>query len=282
MRKKQILIHSFLYLFLCSSAFAQSPIVEALGGAGGAGLPTEAVFTNPAGVGLLGGSGSFFYYTKPSIEAFNSGGRGYAIGAYDGGGPMAKAAFATVSRSRARIGAGGQQVYDDRTEYRLATGVPLWSGLVGGFSARYVLRRDGGPQQKIFTGDLGALYPLFQDILMGVTYENALNKDEGSPTALGGGLFYKLGESVSLFGDGKRFMKGAIKGQRGWSLGAQVGFAGDFSLRVGRFHEAYRRIKGWSWGLGWGGPRAGFHYAMRFAGEMPKEKDHHIGMSVAF
>lgn len=265
-----------------TSSWAQSPIVEALGGAGRAGLPTEAVFTNPALLGLLNSSGTFIYYTKPSIEAFNSGGKGYAIGAYDGGNPSAKGAFATVSRSRARIGAGGQQVYDDRTEYRLASGFPLWSGLVGGFSVRYVLRRDGGPLQKIFTGDLGALYPIFKDILLGMTYENALNKDEGAPTAIGAGAFYALGDSVSLFGDGKRFMKGLIKGQRGWNLGAQVNFAGDFSVRVGRFHEAQRRIKGWSWGLGWGGPRAGFHYAMRFAGEVPKEKDHHFGMNVAF
>lgn len=281
MRKKQIL-SPFLLIFMSYSASAQSPVVEGLGGAGRAGLPNEAMFTNPASLAMLADSGSFLYYTKPSINVWNAGGRGYAVGAYDGGSPAAKAGFATIRRSRARIGVDGRQVYDDRTEYRLATGTALWSGLMGGLQARYILKKDGGPQQKIFTGDVGALYPIFQDILLGLTYENALNKNEGEPTAMGAGAFYKLGDSISLFGDGKRFMKGAVKGQRGWSLGGQINFAGDFSLRAGRFQEPLRRIKGWSWGLGWGGPRAGFHYAMRLAGDLPREKDHIFGMNLSF
>jgi hypothetical protein len=84
-----------------------------------------------------------------------------------------------------------------------------------------------------------------------------------------------------LYGDGTRIMKGALKGQRGWALGGELSFAGDFRLRAGRFQDGLRRRKGWSIGGSWVGPRASFDYAMRTSGSNPKERDHILGMTVA-
>jgi hypothetical protein len=271
-------------LLLLSPEFATavSPTVQALGGAGRGGIPTEALYTNPAALALLKQSGSFFHYTKPNIPQWNAGGRAYAVGAYDGGAGAVNGGFVLTRVSRARIGAAGQQVYEDKTDYRFAVGAPLWAGLLAGAQARYTIRRDGGPEQKLFTGDLGLIYPVYKDLLAGFTYENVLNKQEEYPATAGLGAFYSLGSGIRVYGDGYRMMKGPRKGDRGWALGVELGLAGDFSLRTGRFQEALRRLKGWSIGLGWGGPRASFNYSLRMAGSGPKEKDHTAGMSIAF
>jgi len=76
-------------------------------------------------------------------------------------------------------------------------------------------------------------------------------------------------------------MKGTMKGNRGWAVGAETALGDSFRLRTGRFQESVRRMKGWSVGLSWKGPRASFDYAMRTTGQGPKERDHILGMTVA-
>ena len=104
---------------------------------------------------------------------------------------------------------------------------------------------------------------------------------ENPPTAAAG-LLYALGYGINLYGDGLRVMKGPHKGDRGWALGGELSFATDFRLRAGRFQDTYRRRRGWSAGLSWNGPRTSFDYAMRTSGDSPKERDHILGMTVAF
>jgi hypothetical protein len=273
-----------LALFFSTVSFASggSPVVQGLGGAGRAGVPGEAIFTNPAAVGLLTKSGSFFYYTKPNIADWNAGGRGYAIGAYDGQNETVRGSFGAVRSSRAIIARNGTQGYEDRSEYRFALGRPLWANVAGGLQARYVTRRVGLSEEKFFDGDLGAIFPVYAGLLGGFVYENALNKTGERPPTAAAGVVYGLGYGIQAYGDGYRAMKGPEKGQRGWALGAEVGLAGDFKLRGGRFQDGYRRLKGWSAGLTWAGPRASFDYAMRTAGNGPSERDHIFGMTIAF
>ena len=264
------------------SAIGDSPVVQGLGGAGRAGVPSEAIFTNPAAVGLLTTSGSFIYYTKPTIAEWNAGGRGYAIGAYDGQNESVRGSFAVVRSSRAIIGRSGTQSYEDRSDYRFALGRSLWASVIGGLQVRYVTRRAGADEVKFFDGDIGAIFPVYAGLVGGVVYENALNKPGERPTTAAAGLMYGLGYGIQAFADGYRAMKGPEKGQRGWAIGAEMTLAGDFKLRGGRFQDGYRRLKGWSGGITWAGPRASFDYAMRTTGDSPRERDHIFGMTVAF
>lgn len=278
--KKTILC--ILGLSFSWSTWASSPTVDALGGAGRGGIPTEALFTNPAALAMLTQSGSFLNFTKPRIQQWDAGGRAYSIGAFDGENPVAKGGFATLRSSRARIGVNGAQAYEDRTEYRLGFAGNIMGGLLVGAMPRYVIRRDGGPEQKIFTGDFGAIYPIYKDLFLGFTYENALNKPEELPTTMGLGAAYSLGSGIKVYGDGYRFAKGPRAGDKGWALGGELGFAGDFVLRYGRFLEGWKRLRGWSAGLGWNGPRTSFFYSLRMAGQGPKEKDHSFGITLVF
>lgn len=265
-----------------SFANADSPVVQGLGGAGRAGVPNEALFTNPASVALLTTSGSFFIYTKPNIPEWEAGGRAYAIGAYDGGNESARGSFGMLRSSRARIGRDGRQSYEDRSEYRFTVGTKLWANVSGGAQVRYVTRRVGATEEKFFNGDIGAIFPVYMGLIGGLTYEDALNKAGEPPARVGAGLTYALGYGLQVYGDGYRFMKGVEKGQRGWALGAEFGLAGDFKIRAGRFQDGFRRLRGWSAGLSWTGPRASFDYALRTTGSGPKEKDHIFGMTIAF
>lgn len=282
MTRNVILLLAVIFFIPASSfATADSPVVQGLGGAGRAGVPTEALFTNPASVALLTQSGSYFIYQKPSIPEWNAGGRGYVIGAYDGQNQAAKGSFGYVRTSRARIDRLGNQGYEDRSEYRFALGTLVSGNIAGGLQARYVTRRIAGQAQKFFDGDLGTIFPIYAGLVGGLTYENALNKAGERPTSMGAGLTYGLGYGIQAYGDGYRFMKGQEKGQQGWAVGAEVAVAGDFKLRGGRFQDGYRRLKGWSAGISWAGPRASFDYAMRTTGGGPKERDHIFGMTVA-
>ena len=273
---------AFFLLPASSFATADSPVVQGLGGAGRAGLPNEALYSNPAAVGLLNQSYSFLMYEKPRIPEWNAGGRAYAIGAYDGTNEAVKGAFGYLRTSMARVDAAGRQGYVDRSEYRLALGRPVWSGVIAGLQARYVTRRTGPDGRSFFDGNLGAIFPVYSGFIGGVTYENAMNEEADRLPTAGVGVTYGFASSgIQLYGDGTRIMKGALKGQRGWALGGEISLAGDFRLRAGRFQDGQRRRKGWSIGASWAGPRASFDYAMRTSGSDPKERDHIFGMTVA-
>jgi hypothetical protein len=265
-----------------SFATADSPVVQGLGGAGRAGVPGEALFSNPASAALLTQSAAFLYFQKPRISDWNAGGRGYAVGVYDGQNPAAKGALGFVRTSRARIDRQGNQTFEDRSDYRFTIASSVWSNVMGGLQTRYVTRRSGAESRRFFNTDLGTIFPVYTDLMAGVTYENAFHKEEETPPTVGVGLSYSLGFGIRLLGDGYRLMKGEHKGERGWAAGGELSLASDFKVRFGRFQEAYRRLKGWSLGASWVGPRASFDYAMRTTGSGPQERDHMLGMVVAF
>jgi hypothetical protein len=281
MTRNVILLLLGVFLPASSFATADSPVVQGLGGGGRAGIPSEALFSNPAAVGLLSQSYSFLMYEKPKIPEWNAGGRAYSVGAYDGTNEAVRGAFGYLRTSRARVDAAGQQGYEDRSEYRLALGRPVWSSVVMGLQARYVTKRTGPEETSFFDGSVGAIFPVYAGFTGGLTYENFMNKEAERPPTVGAGLTYNLGYGLQAYGDGTRIMKGPSSGQRGWSLGAEFALAGDFRLRGGKFQDGYRRRKGWSVGISWAGPRASFDYAMRTSGADPKERDHIFGMTVA-
>lgn len=269
-------------LLLPAAGFAagESPVTQGLGGAGRAGLPREASFSNPASAALLTGASSYFFYQKPSVPDWDAGGRVIGMGASDGETSALKGAFSYLRTSRARMD-GLRQAYEDRKEYRFTAGLPLSQQVMGGLQARYVTRRIAGGEEKFFDGDVGAIFPVYAGLSGGLTYENVLKKEgERAPTA-GVGVGYLLA-GIQLYLDGYRQMSGPMKGERGWAAAADMSLFGDFRVRAGRFQDGYRRIKGWSTGASWAGPRASFDYGLRITGSGPKEVDHTLGMSVGF
>jgi hypothetical protein len=261
-------------------ATAISPVVQGLGGAGRAGVAKESAFTNPASAALLKDASAFLFYNKPRVSAFNSGGRGYSVGASDGGTAI-KGSFAYVSSSMARIGRDREQVYEDRSEFRFASGFSLGGNVAGGISTRYVNRRTDGEGRKFFQGDLGLLFPLFGGITGGLTYENVFNQEDDRPSTFGAGLQYIIGGGLRVFADGTKIMKGTRKASTGWAIAGDLTLGTNYAVRVGRFEDAYRNIKGWSFGAAWTGPRMTIDYALRLAGDNPKEQDHILGFTVS-
>ncbi len=262
-------------------ATADSPVVQSLGGAGRAGLPREALFTNPATVAEVNGSFGFLHYSMPKIDDFNAGGRAYNVGIYDGGNTHWKGGFGYSRVAKSKIARGGRQTYEDRSEFRFATGHAIAGNILGGLQTRYVKKHSNPETSRYFEGTLGILFPLYSDLRGGLTWENVFGKEDELPSTVGLGAVYGLGYGIMAYADGYRLMGGSREGERGWALGGQLGLTGDFFVRAGLFEEAYRNLKGWALGLSWAGPRASFDYAMRVAGKGPKEKEHIFGLTLA-
>ncbi len=268
-------------LFLCSIslATADSPVVQGLAGAGRSGIPTEAVFSNPAAVWLLDKSYSFFHYTKPSIVESKEGGRALSSGVYDGENANVKGGVAYTRSARQRVTAGGR-AYEDFSEIRLTSGMPISGQVLGGINVRYVTSRNTGTQQKFFQGDLGIIFPVFTDMRAGLTYENVLDKPGDKPGVIGAGLRYGFSKDMAAIAEMGQMVRGPNKGKKGWSIAAEVSAVPDFVVRAGRFLDANNRYKGWSVGASWQGPRASIDYAMRTTKGSPHERDHVFGITI--
>ncbi len=231
---------------------------------------------------MLDTSSAFLIYTKPRIKDWDAGGRGWSVGAYDGQNPVVKGGFGYVRSARATITTGGQQGYEDRSEFRTTLGKAITPSIAVGLQGRYVTKRIGPTESKFLQGDIGTIFPVFAGLRGGVTYENILFKEEELPPTLGGGLVYAFGSGITIMADGYHLMKGQRKGDRGWAAGGEISLAADFVLRAGRFQEGVRRLKGWSAGLSWNGPRASLDYSMKTTGSGPKERDHIFGLNLLF
>lgn len=265
-------------------ATADSPLLQGLGGSGRAGIAKESLFSNPAGAAFITDSSGFVHYTKPKIPELNAGGRGYAVGAYDGAQGDWKGAFAYVRSSRALM-VNGVQGYEDKSDFRFTMARPIGGSILAGAQVRYVklIAPAGRSETKYFEGDVGVILPLFNDIRLGVTYENIGPLKTGQrPGTVGGGVQYLVGGGLEAFADGTRQMSGPRKGDRGWSAGLQLPLVAGFVGRGGKFQDGFRRLRGWSMGLGWNGPRTSFDYALRTTGTKKREKDQVFGMNVVF
>lgn len=262
-------------------AEADSPVIQGLGGAGRGGVARESLFSNPAAAAMLTNSSSFLIYEKPRIPALNAGGRYFAIGAYDGENEVAKGAAGYIRSAKARL-ENGQQVYEDRSEYRLSAARAWTDSVLAGVAMRYITKRVGVSESKFFQGDLGTIFPLYGSIRGGLTYENIIEKIGEAPPAVGAGLQGALGDGMQLFVDAARLTKGESKGKTSWALATELTMGGDFFLRLGRYSDAYRKLKGWSAGLSWVGPRITIDYAMKKSSGVPMERAHIFGLSVLF
>ncbi|MGZ3692800.1 MAG: hypothetical protein ACXWQO_01025 [Bdellovibrionota bacterium] len=281
---RNVLILLALGLFLHNSqsfATADSAVLQGFGGAGRAGIPKESLFSNPAGAAMLTDSTSFLNFVKPNIPDFNAGGRAYNVGIYDGGQPDWKGGFAYTRSARAVLKDGAQD-YDDRSELRFTIARPVTDSILMGAQVRYTKVKIRGDETKFFQGDVGAILPLSPELRAGITYENISRRPGELPPTLGAGIHYLLGLGLETYLDATRQMGGLHAGDKGWNAGAQVPLPGGLVGRAGKFQDGVRRLKGWTVGGGWGGPRISVDYAMRTAGTKNRERDHLFGMNISF
>ncbi|HEY8279991.1 MAG TPA: hypothetical protein VIH99_10220 [Bdellovibrionota bacterium] len=282
MTRNAFLLFVLAGLFLGGSisfATVDSPMVQGMGGANRFGVPREGLFANPASLAYLDSAFGFFHYQMPKIPDFNSKGRAFSVGLYDGGTNI-KGAFGYSRVAKARI-SNNRQSYIDRSEFRFGSAHSITGNVMGGMAFRWIKNHNEPNYERFLEGDLGALFPLFADIRGGLTLENVFSREGDSPRTLGGGAVYAFGSGFQLMADGYRIMTGVKEGERGWVLAGDVALAGDFSVRAGLFEEAYTALKGWSWGVSWAGPRASFDYAMKTMGKGPTERSHTLGMTLA-
>src|SRR3989338_11069990 len=130
-----------------SFAIVNSPVVQSLAGGGRAGVPREALFSNPASVVRIDNSFGFIHYSLPKIPDLNAGGRSYSVGIYDGGSKHWKGGFSYSRVSKAVIGQRQQQGYDDRSEIRFVTGHAITGNIMGGLQTRYI-KKHSGPESS--------------------------------------------------------------------------------------------------------------------------------------
>ncbi len=272
-----LLLLLLLPLFpLCTRA--NQPVHDGFSGAGRAGILREAVFTNPAALALLTGSYGFGYFTKTRLVNLDSGGRDLTVGAMDGDNEYAKAAFAYEREARAGINAAGAS-YFDRTQMRLGIGRMLTPSLGAGITGKYIVRRNGAAETKKMDGDAGVFYPVMNDMMLGLTYENFVNVETENPTVIGAGVKYNVIPALGLFADAARITKGNNKGKYSWSTAFEVSMMGDLFLRAGLFKDFVNGTKGKSIGLTWAGPRTSFDYSMHLIQTGVREKSQTLGVT---
>lgn len=149
-------------------ATVDSPVVQSLGGAGRAGIPREALFSNPAAVASVSSTYGFVHYSLPKIPDYNAGGRAFNLGIYDAGNETWKGGFSYSRSSKAVLSPSKGQSYEDRSEFRFATGHAITRDIVGGLSTRYSKKHSGPESSRFVEFGLGALFPIFNDLRGGV------------------------------------------------------------------------------------------------------------------
>ncbi|MGZ6423316.1 MAG: hypothetical protein ACXWSR_20470 [Bdellovibrionota bacterium] len=254
--------------------------MQGLAGATRAGVTREALFSNPASVANIENTFGFFHYEMPKIPDYNAGGRSFNAGLYDGGDKTWKGGFGYSRIAKARI-INNHQGYIDRREFRFSSGHEIYSGVTGGIAGRYIKNYNDSDSGSFLEADAGVLFPLFNDLHGGLTFENILNREDETPQTIGAGAAYSFGYGIQVIADGYRLMSGTKNGERGWSLAGELGLTGDVLARAGIFEEAYRGLKGWSLGASWIGPRIQLDYALKTAGKGPKEKSHIFGLTMS-
>jgi len=279
----QTKIKQIFFFFISSvvpiSVLANSPVRDGFAGAGRSGIPREALFSNPAALSALETSWAFAYYTKSRMSDLDSGGRNLHLGVYDGQNELFKAGLSYSRESRAKSVATGI-TYIDQTELRVGGGRMLAKNISGGATVKYRTRRMGAEETKKIDGDAGILFPLFQDMFAGITYENIAFIDPENPTSINVGLKYSLMQSIGLLADATRITAGDFRGENAWALGVEFSMVSDFFFRAGLFKNTATQTRGKSFGISWVGPRASFDYAIKMAKDFPRERDHVLGISV--
>ena len=276
---------TLLVMIVCgvmtSNAWASIPHLDGLAGAGRSGIPTVALFSNPAAVGVLKTNHAFYSYMQSKISDLGAGGRYWTAGAYDTTSQHFKGGLAYIRESRRTLTATGSN-YSDHTTVRGVIGTRVYKDLLSGMQVNYSTRRAGGEEINYFHGNLGVIYPVMKGLPLGVTLENVTNNEFERPLSGGVGIRHALYQSISVYADLVRVLKGELAGENSWALGSEITIFNDLRFRVGLFKDDIEKIRGLGLGLAWIGPRTTFEYAMRRTRRDPQQVDHSLGIAIIF
>ncbi len=279
-RIRFILLVSSIFL-VAGDAFAIVPQIVGLGGRGTAGIPKDALFSNPAAVAGLRTHRVFYSYAQSKIRELGAGGRIWTTGVYDGKSKIAKGGLAYIRESRRRL-IGGASPYLDSQTIRSVIGRPVGKNLIAGITVNYKMKLENEETENYFTSDVGVIYPLSRALPAGLKVENALDREGERPRNVVLGVSYKLtgplkvvadyGKTVSEFADDKQL----------WSLATEVIVFKELIIRGALFRDEIDSIRGTALGVSWNGPRTSFEYALRTTRGAPRERDHVLGVNLQF
>lgn len=263
------------------AVLANVPQIVGLGGGGTAGVPKDALFSNPAGVVGLKSHRAFFSYSQSKIRDLGAGGRIWATGVYDGKSRFAKGGLSYIRESRRRLSEGESPYLDSQT-VRGIIGRPIVGNLFAGSTVNYKMKRENGKDINLFTADFGLIYPLFSDVPIGLKAENLGDTLGEGPRALTLGVQYDISGPIVLIADYGRTISQQMETKNNWSLATEVSLFKELVIRGALFKSGVDALRGFAVGASWNGPRTAFEYAMRVTRGAPTERDHVLGLSLQF
>jgi hypothetical protein len=281
MNYRALLTITSLFLVFSAESFAMTPQVEGLGGAGRGGIPKEALFSNPAAVGLLKQNTAFLAYKQTKLRDLKAGGRVQLAGIYDGSTSLAHGGIAYIRESR-RVSLGAGTAYADNTTIRTVIGRELFSGLQMGIKTNYKIKRNSGVTKKYFYGDVGFLYPLFRDLPIGLTVENAIDETEEHPRTIFMGVRFDVDGPLDLYGDLGKTVSSRKSSGTPWATGLEAKIFDELFFRGGIYRDALIGVRGWAVGLSYISPRTAFEYSLKRSTSVPRQTDHTLGASLVF
>lgn len=268
-------------LFLLSPAWAELPQTVGLGGGGRSGLGKEAIESNPAGVALLRENTMVVGYSLSRVQGAGGRGRVQTAAVYDGTSDFGRGGVGYIRESRVRV-AEGRTYNEDTTNFRGVFARPLYGQLIIGSKISYVTRTVNGKDDKYFSGDMGFIYPVFRDMVVGLTGENLSDRSGERPRAIAAGARYDFVGPLQIYGDLERTIGQQRNAALSWSLGAELKAIDEIVVRGALFRDSVEYVRGWSVGISWVSPRTTLEYALRQSTSLPKEIDHVFGMGVTF
>jgi hypothetical protein len=111
---------------------------------------------------------------------------------------------------------------------------------------------------------IGSVHILDEDTILGLTLIDPTRTTPGEERLVAG-FQYNLADRFMLIGDaGAQYTKNFSK-QYLWRGAVQLNVFSDFFLRVGKFYDNVRELKGTGWGASWIGPRFGVEFAQKYS-----------------
>ncbi len=264
-----------------TQSFANVPQIVGLGGGGTAGVPKDALFSNPAAVVGLTKNRAFFSYSQSKIRDLGAGGRIWATGVYDGSSKAAKGGITYIRESRRRLVAGSSPYLDSQT-VRGVLGKRMFGGIMMGLTVNYKMKKQNEDTENVFVGDAGLIYPVSKGFPAGLKVENVTDKEGERPRTVTLGTKYRVSGPLTVVADFGRTVSEFTEVKNLWSLAAEVTLFKELILRGSLFKDSIDSIRGKSVGASWNGPRTSFEYALRITNGAPRERDHVLGVSLMF
>lgn len=270
----KVIILAFLTLMGQSSwaqirEFQTTRLMSTAGAGTASILSTEAAVLNPAASAFFNGSSFSYqsYNTELKNEAeqrealdddFPKNNRSQGFFLADHGGPL-KGGMAYITQDENNF---------ERERIVLHGAAPMGPGTAVGVSYSYLTDRlpsTFDDRNKIHhQASVGLTHIIDEKTVLALVVQDPTRTTPDEERALAG-FQYSLADRFLLIGDvGAQYTKNVSKKYL-WRAAVQLNIFSDFFLRVGRFYDNIREMKGTGWGASWIGPRFGVEFAQKYS-----------------